>query len=354
MIECRAPGKLIILGEYAVLEGAPALVQAVDRYADVRVSKTHGGEGEIIAHPLLRESQAFFFDEERLFHWTQPRSQELLPYIEPLMRALGPWALDQDRSQGLSLHLDTQAFFVEMAGERRKLGLGSSAALVVALAAAWYASRHGIEALDCERWLPTLVELHRKIQGGRGSGADVAASLYGGLIRYTTGGEEAVPSAQQLRPIANVEWMWIWLGQSASTPHFLQAMNAYRHHNPEHYQSYMRIMNDLATVGLNAVKTQNAEELLRAISEYGHVMERLGDAADAPIYTDDHRRLAQIAKRFGVAFKPSGAGGGDIAVAASVDTTALSAMARNIRAAGYQVVALGPAQQGLTIGSRSA
>jgi len=33
MIPTLAPAKLVILGEYAVLDGAPALVQAIDRYA---------------------------------------------------------------------------------------------------------------------------------------------------------------------------------------------------------------------------------------------------------------------------------------------------------------------------------
>ena len=31
----RAPGKLFLLGEYAVLDGCPAVVAAVDRYVTV-------------------------------------------------------------------------------------------------------------------------------------------------------------------------------------------------------------------------------------------------------------------------------------------------------------------------------
>ena len=40
MIHYRAPGKAVIWGEYAVLEGAPALVMAVDRYASTRIEST--------------------------------------------------------------------------------------------------------------------------------------------------------------------------------------------------------------------------------------------------------------------------------------------------------------------------
>ena len=37
-IRARAPGKVVALGEYAVLEGAPALVLAVDRYAAATIA----------------------------------------------------------------------------------------------------------------------------------------------------------------------------------------------------------------------------------------------------------------------------------------------------------------------------
>ena len=38
MIGARAPGKLVALGEYAVLDGAPAVVLALDRYAEVAIA----------------------------------------------------------------------------------------------------------------------------------------------------------------------------------------------------------------------------------------------------------------------------------------------------------------------------
>jgi mevalonate kinase len=35
----RAPGKVMLSGEYAVLDGAPALVMAVDRYASATAAR---------------------------------------------------------------------------------------------------------------------------------------------------------------------------------------------------------------------------------------------------------------------------------------------------------------------------
>ena len=42
IIEASAPGKMVLVGEYAVLEGSPALVSAVNREAKVRLELTEG------------------------------------------------------------------------------------------------------------------------------------------------------------------------------------------------------------------------------------------------------------------------------------------------------------------------
>ena len=49
--------------------------------------------------------------------------------------------------------------------------------------------------------------------------------------------------------------------------------------------------------------------------EYGRAMNRLGQEAGAPIVTQEHERVMTIAAEMGGAAKPSGAGGGDCAVA---------------------------------------
>src|SRR5699024_6036775 len=72
--------------------------------------------------------------------------------------------------------LDTQAFFAE---DGAKLGLGSSAALTVALTAAVNAAQENA-APD----LAAMIGMHRRMQDGRGSGLDIAAALLGGSLVY--------------------------------------------------------------------------------------------------------------------------------------------------------------------------
>ena len=42
MLVARAPGKLVALGEYVVLDGAPAVVLAIDRYAEASIDASGG------------------------------------------------------------------------------------------------------------------------------------------------------------------------------------------------------------------------------------------------------------------------------------------------------------------------
>ena len=42
-IRVKVPGKLILLGEYAVLDGADALVASIDRYVIAEISPSNNG-----------------------------------------------------------------------------------------------------------------------------------------------------------------------------------------------------------------------------------------------------------------------------------------------------------------------
>ena len=48
MLSARAPGKLVALGEYAVLDGAPAVVLALDRYAEVSIEPSDDGACRLV------------------------------------------------------------------------------------------------------------------------------------------------------------------------------------------------------------------------------------------------------------------------------------------------------------------
>ena len=125
-VTASAPGKLVLLGEYAVLEGAPALVLAVDRRAHVTLARMYDDIWKIVSPTL--QLQARLRVRANYTTWVDAAPAELawtatLLTRFPQARHLTPCRIE----------LDSDAFYLDHAGARAKLGLGSSAALTVAL-----------------------------------------------------------------------------------------------------------------------------------------------------------------------------------------------------------------------------
>src|SRR5690606_16272730 len=191
VVTARAPGKAVVLGEYAVLHGAPALVVAVDRHATVTIEpsgrpanvvETRSPEARVLEVSPGRETGVALVD---LVVGERPRDRE-------------PWRAT----------LDSTAFFQGA----RKLGLGSSAAVLTALACAWAA---WTEAPRPSR--EALIALHRRFQRGSGSGLDIAASLAGGAIVFRLDARD-VPHVSSVQLPNGVGFAGVFAGRSASTP----------------------------------------------------------------------------------------------------------------------------------------
>jgi phosphomevalonate kinase len=243
-VRVMAPGKLVLTGAYAVLEGAPAIVVAVDRYALADVATP-------------------------------------------------------DEVDVRAMHDD--------AG--RKLGLGSSAAAMVAThAARELAGGADLRAADVrDRLLRAVRQAHAVSQCG-GSGVDVAAAVHGGALRYALHGAEACVRAVELP--AGVVLAAFWSGTSARTSDLRARVDALQARSP-------RALADLGGIAVDAASALDAGDaraFVGAADAYGRGLAALGHAADAPIVPRAFADLATIARAEGAAFLPSGAGGGDVAV----------------------------------------
>jgi phosphomevalonate kinase len=303
-IRATAPGKLVVLGEYAVLAGAPALVLAVDRrcQADIGPSEDDGCQLRIRA-PESRETS---------FPVGATSGVALVDLVTSALEADGPLAWRAG--------IDSSGFFD---GET-KLGIGSSAAVLTAWAAAWsvYAGRDRI-APDAAG-LEQLISLHRKFQGGMGSGLDVAASLFGGVITYLSA-PGGVPCVGSVRLPNSVVFSTVFTGRSAATTDFVSVFDDWRVAKPAEADRQLQALERISADGCAAAREDDADEFLTAVAGYGQRLEDLGRSMGAEIVTAEHREIARHAKRFGVAYKVSGAGGGDLGIAFSADPEALAA-----------------------------
>lgn len=251
-----APGKLFLFGEYAVLRGAPAIVTAVDRRVIARPAAAYSVVG-IDADPALPEA-----------------------------------VRDEVGVEALNWEVDV----TQMTVAEGKLGLGSSAASAVVLTAA------SLNTLEAQKVYPGALRAHLRFQGGAGSGADVAASAYGGTIAVTP--TDDIPTVEALDWPEDLVVYPVWTGKPANTRRFMEAVDA--------TDKPLTQMQQLAAAALTAFRAGDVERLLVIASDYDAAMGKLGASAGVPIRTRLHNRIARIVRDFGATAKPSGAGGGDV------------------------------------------
>lgn len=357
-----APGKLILLGEYAVLEGATALVAAVDRRAGAATRATSNAEIRVTAPDLGIETRGRLAADGTVRWDADAATADRLRLVATVVQAVATstaalrdrrenhviselvarGARPEDRAAGFAATLSTTAFF-DTPGV--KLGLGSSAALTVALAGAL----HALAGLDAPE-LADLVRIHRSAQGGRGSGADIAAALSGGVIEYS-GGDADRPVAEPVRLPTGLHWCCAFTGRSTSTAGFLRALGAWRLRDPAAYRARMGDLTATAAAGATAARHNDLDALLEAIDAYRAQLDGLGGASGIDIVGAEHRAIGNAAAGCGVIYKPSGAGGGDIGVGFARDADHIGAFRRAVMRLGYVTVDAAVDPQGLTISS---
>ena len=288
----------MISGEYVVLDGAVALVAAADARALVRWVVDRDGS-PLVAHG-------------------SPGSAVMPPEVlltRRLAETFTSMSLTTD-----SLTLDVSA----LRRDGRKLGLGSSAAAAAATAGAVFAraGRRLDDASERRAMLAIALEGHRSV-APEGSGADVAASVLGGLVRFRRDAESgAVLEASPVSFPVGTEVRIVWTGQEARTSELVRKVRALLETDRAAYERAMGALRDAATQLVEAVAANDAVALVRAASVHHDAMGKLGEAASAPIVDAGLARAARLARAHGGAAKPSGAGGGDVALAFFADADA--------------------------------
>jgi len=269
------PGNLLLLGEYAVTEeGGLGLALAVDRRvaAELEASSSLVVEGRW---------------GERAVHWNR-ESGEASPLITAIVETWREQLYSQESTKAREagepagrIIVDSSAFF----DGGRKSGFGSSAAVTVALTCALLhlSGFSGSRLLHCAARLALLA--HRRAQGGRGSGYDVYASLYGGFGCLVGGAE---PSWQAVE----LPWLpplYIFRGPaSVSTPNSLHSYERWKGSNPREWRSFFEESNQGVRRFLQADSWPQARRAFTASKELGL---RLGELIGVSARIEAHDSL---------------------------------------------------------------
>ncbi len=224
----HAPGSLMCMGEHAVLHGKRALVCAVNR----RLHATIEGR------------------RDRLIRITSDLGEDAAPldalpdrppfrFVWATLRAHAPYL-----TAGCDIHLHAEF--------SATIGLGSSAAVTVALTAALRA--HEARAVD--RW--TVFEearrIIRSVQRG-GSGADTAASVFGSLLEYRADPIKIEP-LHATHPITV-----LYSGYKTPTPDVIAHVETERSRRPALFEGFFFEIDEAVRDAVDAICRDNWAEL---------------------------------------------------------------------------------------------
>lgn len=261
----RVPGKWVLAGEHAVLRGAPAVA---------------------LPHPTAALEFTFQPQVWDGLQVSPPHAQEtleaLLDILEmPSLR--GQISIESTIPQGA--------------------GLGSSAALCVALAQ-WWASQQSITQPDDK-----IAELARKLENhfhGQSSGMDIAAVMAKGPIRFSKegGGTEI--------PLKNLSYCFAFhdTGLRASTRDCISQVEMWRNENPVLASKVDVLMTEASQQAEKGLRENNTAAVVRAMELSWDCFEHWG------LLTPEIRQKAQkITDQGALAVKLTGAGRGGFLVA---------------------------------------
>lgn len=276
----------MLSGEYAVLDGATAVMLPVERWLEVSRTLLPPDEGYGPVVAAARELD--------------------IPELADHEADAGVPLLEFDRGRLMIRGSD---------GRETKLGLGLSAAEAVGTIALRYECA-GLPWLNNWRDVARLaMAAHRIAQQGLGSGADVAVCAYGRPLRFRLqDGGFQVEDLSVSDTGSQVPLHLAWTGQPADTRDQIRRYLAWRETSSvEALELHARLLaasESLAGLWFDAP----LDELLDAVDEHSAVMDELALAAGLSYRVPAHQRLEAWAKRHGGRAKPTGAGGGDMAL----------------------------------------
>ena len=274
-----ASGKIILLGEHAVVYGRPALAAPI---------------------PLAVEARVVDSADTVLLVPRWGIEQRIPPLSENPQGVAGILALLLERLDLASRALTIEAF----PNVPRAMGLGGSSALAVAVIRAL--SDHFKLDLSNERINKLAFECERAAHGTP-SGVDNTIATYGSTLLFENNGS---PSFQEVRPARSVSIAIGISGKESLTATTVAQVRQARERQPERYERIFDQIGDLTRAGTEALQDgayQELGELMNLCQGYLNALQ---------VSTPELEELIHIARRCGaVGAKLTGGGGGGSVIA---------------------------------------
>lgn len=320
----KAPGKLFIAGEYAVVQaGQPAVIVAVDRFITVTIRPAKDSFGTIQSHALFSTPITWRRSDSGL-EFSNPSKQ--LAIMKATMETVEAYLTEL----GYALSYYDLVIESEMVNEEGvKYGLGSSGAVTVAIIDA-LVKAYSLKL--CNLKLYKLASLAHLSLNSNGSFGDLAAASFTGWIAYRRFNQDSLAlllgthSTKELiehpwdqlviEPIPAPEGLSLlvgWTGSPASTESLVKQSKK-RSENYFH-TLFLEKSRQCVTRLISALNKQDIRGIMREIIVNRELLLEMAESKSLEWETPLLNKLCSIASDHFAAAKTSGAGGGDCGIA---------------------------------------
>ncbi len=309
-ITASAPGKLMLLGEHAVVYGYPCIVTAVDLRYSVTIEKDPFSQ-VLVDTPIMHKSGQTFSASMK-YILDQASYPKAVAFVLAAIKRFYSWYPFEG---GLK---------IRTAGPETSYGLGSSSAITTATIAA-LAELNQMKLTKQEMY-SIAVEAVLEVQG-KGSGFDVAAAVYGGTLYFEQGGQVIEPIHQK-----NLPMVIGFSGDKVGTTNLVKQVAVLKERYPNHVEGIFKLISEIAREGRTQLEAGEWDHLGGLINLNQGLLEALG------VSTVQLARQIYAARQYGAyGAKLSGAGGGDCMFALVV-AEKREAVSRGIEQAGGVIV----------------
>ncbi|MDO8624797.1 MAG: phosphomevalonate kinase [Candidatus Diapherotrites archaeon] len=339
------PGKMMIAGEWAVLEaGVPCIVAAIDK--GVSVTLEPHASGIVLDAPDLKIAPKHGKFDGARFAWTDAvddaEKEKLLIATHAISTTLRYLSDKKVFIRTFGITTASQECVVATTdGTVAKVGFGSSAASCVGIIKAILEFHD--QNVETQKGLEVVFKLaciaHFEAQGKVGSGFDVAASTFGGLMHYKRFDPvwlaEQFKANKKLHGVVDAKWPALHLeplkapknfrlllgytGPDTSTKEMIKKMDATKTERRAAYDLIIREIKDTVERIVHYFRSSNSAEIMKGLRHNRRLLQDLSRLSGLGFETPKLEILANIAEQHKAAGKFSGSGGGGVGIAVCFD-----------------------------------
>lgn len=306
-LRARAPGKIILSGEHAVVYGSNAIAVAVQEYTTVQFSPVtqskvintlFSGISTGMNYPLNAVSKLKHRLDERFESFTKGDIpvQHILSHPNDLaMYALSTLMHQLPSRKSLSSFLPSSGMLRSESTIPTGSGMGSSASAIAATLVLYedILDKH----LNADQRFD-LVRFCERLQHGKGSAIDAATVTYGGANRVRN------HEPERIQVHLDKHWYWLHTGTpSSSTGECVQFVRKYYGKDQARWDAFNSVTHNIEHILAQADITASAQNALLDAIKANHALLK-----DIDIVPNSVSKLIEDIEHLGGAGKISGAG----------------------------------------------